>query len=418
MVTVIGLGFVGLTTALGFAELGNQVWGFDINKARLNGLRRGKIGFVEPRLEEMLASHVNNRFFLVDDLTAAVEKSEVIFICAGTPCSERGAVDLRQIISAVNSVLEALPLDHQRRVIAVKSTVPPGTCEDVLKPLARNYNLSDEEVSFVSNPEFLREGCCWEDFMNPSRIVIGTKDQASAQILSSYYSKLDAPVHIVSPQCAEFAKYLSNVMLATMISFSNELAYAAEIFGDIDIIEAFHTLHDDDRVKGGGIASYLYPGCGFGGYCLPKDLKAFSSALKERGYSSNLLNGVLQINDDVVERLCDRVAAQMRPGYSVGVLGLAFKPGTDDVRETPAARIIAGLRKRKVEKILAYDPLAAENFCISYPELGLRCVASAEALVSEASIIVIATAWEEFKTLDLSGKKLVDGRYMIRGGAE
>ena len=413
MVTVIGLGFVGLTTSLGLSELGYPVYGFDANSERLNSLKNKKLDFAEPDLEDQLCKHYNNSFFLDRSLAEAIQKSSFIFVCVGSPCNQDGSVDLRQVIEAVIQCLKCVPKDGIHRTIVIKSTVPPGTCKDVVEPMVRNCGYCDKELSVASNPEFLREGSCWNDFMKPGRIVIGADNQDSLNGLKTLYSSLDAPVHCVSLICAEFSKYLSNVMLASMISFANELAHAAKMFGNIDVISAFETLRNDARLKNSGIASYLYPGCGYGGYCLPKDISAFTAALNQRGYNSDFLNAVISVNDRVADRFCDEVAAVADVTETIGILGLAFKPGTDDVRDTAAARLIRGLQKKGYTSIVAYDPLALMTFQKYYSDLNVIYVKTSSEVLEQAKTIVIATAWDEFRFLDYTGKNLIDGRYMI-----
>ena len=414
MVTVIGLGFVGLTTSLGLSELGYPVYGFDANSERLNSLKNKKLDFAEPDLEDQLRKHYNNSFFLDRSLAEAIQKSSFIFVCVGSPCNQDGSVDLRQVIGAVNQCLKCVPKDGIHRTIVIKSTVPPGTCKDVVEPMVRNCGYCDKELSVASNPEFLREGSCWNDFMKPGRIVIGADNQDSLNGLKTMYYSLDAPVHCVSPSCAEFSKYLSNVMLASMISFANELAHAAKMFRNIDVISAFETLRNDERLKNSGIASYLYPGCGYGGYCLPKDISAFTAALNQRGYNSDFLNAVISVNDRVADRFCDEVAAVAAVTETIGILGLAFKPGTDDVRDTAAARLICGLQKKGYTSIVAYDPLALVTFQKDDPDLNVIYVKTSSEVLEQAKTIVIATAWDEFRFLDYTGKNLIDGRYMIK----
>lgn len=416
IISVIGLGFVGLTTALGMAELGHRVYGYDENQEKLKALRGGKIHFAEPCLESKLRQHKDQFFFLDCQMDEMISNSDCVFICVGSPCQEDGQVDLTQVTDALNHCLNYNPHDGRHRTYVIKSTVPPGTCKNVVKPMIRGRGFKDEEIGVASNPEFLREGKCWNDFMNPGRVVIGSDDMMSINLLRQIYLPLKAPIHCMSSNGAEFSKYLSNVMLATLISFSNELAYAAKCFGDIDVIETFETLHDDERLKGSGIASYLYPGCGYGGYCLPKDVQAFMSALMSTGYRSNLLDSVIAINSEVKQRFCDEISEIADPSMVIGVLGLAFKAETDDVRDTPAYHVIKGLQERGYASIVAYDPLAEESFKKSYPELKVEYFNTAEKLIDRSDIVVITTAWEQFKELDYKNKKVIDGRYMMKEG--
>lgn len=413
MVTIIGLGFVGLTTALGIAELGTPVFGYEIDSEKATRIKEQKAVISEPHLQAQLRLKSDKIFFVTNDLQHAVRQSNCLIVCVGTPCHDNGSVNLAQVISAVNSCLDYIPDDKVHRTITIKSTVPPGTCKNVVEPLIRARGFSDDLVSVASNPEFLREGCCWEDFMHPGRIVIGAENCDSAQTLKRIYEKLDTQFYIVSPSTAEYSKYLSNVMLATLISFSNEMAHAASVFQNVDIMEAFRCLHEDSRLKNSGIKSYLYPGCGYGGYCLPKDIQAFTAALQKAGYCSELLQSVISINDAAAERICDRVSQRVRKTDTIGILGLAFKPETDDVRDSAAARIIRSLVSRGYNNLTAFDPLANEAFRRRYPDLPIRYCDTANAVVENADAVIITTAWNSFRFLDYSNTILIDGRYMI-----
>lgn len=414
VVTVIGLGFVGLTTALGFAELGNKVYGYDINKSRMKALKNGHIEILEPFLEEKLKEHSNKRFYLSENMSEMMTMSDCIFICVGSPCNEDGSVDLSQVKTAIQSCLENIPSDGKYRTLVIKSTVPPGTCSRELMPLVMEKIPARDMLGLASNPEFLREGKCWEDFMSPSRVVLGSSDSKAIELLKELYKPLKVPMHCLSTNGAEFSKYLSNVMLATMISFSNELAYAAKCFGDIDIVKTFEALHDDFRLRNAGIASYIYPGCGYGGYCLPKDIQAFTTALGTVGYNSVMLQSVININNSVIERLCDEICEAAADDEVIGVLGLAFKPETDDVRDTASYHIIKSLIERGYSTVGVYDPAAMATFKSRYPELRVIYYNSAETLVDNSDVLVVATAWKEFAELDYKGKKIIDGRYIIK----
>lgn len=414
VISVMGLGFVGLTSALGFCSLGNKVYGFDKNPERLNTLKNNKIDFKEPYLPKIHAKYLNKKFFLDATLETAVKESELIFLCVGSPCQESGEVDLSQITDAVKEIISVLPDDGKHRSIVIKSTVPPLTCKNSVEPLVRASGISEERLSVASNPEFLREGYCWEDFTNPGKIIIGVKDEEAKKQLLALYKPMKNAIHVFSTNGAEFSKYLSNVMLSTLISMSNEFAAAADTFGDINIPAVFDALHDDSRLRNSGIASYIYPGCGFGGYCLPKDTKAFYAAMKNAGHDSKLIEEVLNINEEAAKRLSDKVTKNTNPADSIGVLGLSFKPGSDDVRETPSAKLISSLIAKGYKSIIAYDPIAIESFKKLYPSLDITYVTSAKEVFEKCSNIVIATAWTEFKTLDYTGKTVYDGRYILK----
>lgn len=415
-ITVIGLGFVGLTTALGLAELGHNVYGYDANSDKMHRFSMGNIDVCEPYLEQKLKQHLNNSFVLCDNLYEMVVSSDCFFICVGSPCKETGEADLQQVKDATSQILDKVPRDGKHRTLVIKSTVPPGTCSNIIRPMLEEHNFNSDTIGLASNPEFLREGVCWNDFINPGRIIVGSDDSRSITLLKQIYAPLNVPIYSLSTSGAEFSKYLSNVLLATLISFSNEMAYAAKCFGNIDIVSAFESLHDDHRLKNSGISSYIYPGCGYGGYCLPKDIRAFTAALNKAGYQSTLLETVTEINNNVIKRICDEICKSIDGTNTIGVLGLAFKPETDDVREAAAYYIIKTLINNGFSNIVAYDPVAIGKFKEHYPELSIEYASDASRIINYADVIVITTAWDEFKKLDFKNKRIVDGRYIIKKG--
>jgi UDPglucose 6-dehydrogenase len=273
-----------------------------------------------------------------------------------------------------------------------------------------------ETVGLTVNPEFLREGFAWNDFINPDRIVIGVSDDKSRDLLGKVYRSFDAPICFVSLNTAAFIKYLSNTLLSTLISFSNEMSMVADAIGDIDIKDAFKILHMDKRWSGSpaNMTSYVYPGCGFGGYCLPKDTQAFYSKSKESGYTPEIIGNVIKTNSKIREFISDKVAKLSSADSKIGILGLAFKPGSDDVRDTPAKYIIDGLLNRNRKNIYAYDPMAAELFKSNYSYDITYCKTLA-GLVENCDVLVLLTAWKEFidnKSL-FSGKTVIDARYVL-----
>jgi UDPglucose 6-dehydrogenase len=285
MITVLGLGFVGLTTGLGFAKKGFNTYGFDVDVERLNSLKNYNIPFHEPHLEDVLRETNNKTFSLETDFETAIKESEAIFLCVGTPSKEDGSADLKYIYAAIEQVL-AVETD-KFQVIITKSTVPPSTVSTKVIPFVKEKlsQFPNRKIGFASNPEFLREGYCWEDFIEPDRIVIGVDDEESKSVLDKIYQPFNAPIHYVTYNSAEFIKYLSNTLLSTMISYSNEMSMIANHIGDIDIPKAFRILHEDKRWYGtpAGMSKYVYPGCGYGGYCLPKDTSALVQASIEHG---------------------------------------------------------------------------------------------------------------------------------------
>lgn len=411
-ITVIGLGFVGLTTALGFADQGNLVFGVDVDLQRREQLSAGELPFQEPNLAEALARNSGKHFQLTADCAAAAKRSDFIFLCVGTPCEQDGQANLSSIFRAIDSLIPTLQ-SGGRRVLVLKSTIPPGTTAERILPYLKQRGVS-AELQVATNPEFLREGHCWEDFTRPDRVVCGVADQETATSLKALYAPFACPIYSVSYQTAEFIKYLSNATLATMISFSNEMSRIADQIGGIDVKAAFEILHEDRRWADGSMRSYVYPGCGYGGYCLPKDTRALYAQSRLHGYEPELLSRVIAVNEDMPRYVAEKIAAACRGAQRIGVLGLSFKPGSDDVRMSVAAPIIRRLLANGFE-IHAYDPAAAEQFQALY-QLGIVYHSNKEHLLEACGHIALLTAWEEFRDLNLRypDKIFVDCRYQMR----
>lgn len=415
MIAVVGLGFVGLTTALGFAHKGHKVYGFDNDPKRRKELKEGTVPFYEPSLGKYLNKYKDSRFFISGSLKEAVSKADVVFFCVGTPSMPDGKADIRFLKDAVKDSLRYIELGRYKTLV-IKSTVPPSTAKEAIKPLMEKAGFDvGKEVGLANNPEFLREGFAWEDFINPDRVVIGENDRRSGGVVEGIYKAFGAPIYRVSLNTAEFIKYLSNTLLSALISFSNEMSMAAHKIGDIDIPGAFKILHADRRWYGNpaGMTSYVYPGCGFGGYCLPKDTRAIYVISKSKGHEPTLIKEVLSVNEKIKRHIVDEIVKSAAKGDSVGILGLSFKPESDDVRDTPSKYIIEALLK-KGYKVIAYDPLAMENFRKEY-RLPIKYAASLEDVAKKSGVIVLLTAWNEFKLKKdmLRGKKIIDGRYFL-----
>ena len=301
MVTVVGLGFVGLTTALGFAEYGHKVYGIEVNEARMNTIRSGNLPFLEPGLDEALKRHLGKNFIPTTDWEAAVADSQCVYYCVGTPYGEDGQADLTYLYGAVEQTLHAIH-DDKFRVLVTKSTIPPSTTEKRIIPFLEERGVKvPERLGVANNPEFLREGHCWEDFTHADRIVLGVSDERSEAVLRKLYDKETAPVFCVSLNTGEFIKYLSNTSLACLISYANEMSMAADAIGGIDTATAFRILHMDKRWQTGTIRAYFYPGCGYGGYCLPKDTNAFYARTKDSGFDGQILKNTIRLNDEMPE---------------------------------------------------------------------------------------------------------------------
>lgn len=415
MVTVVGLGFVGLTTALGFAEYGHKVYGIEINKERMATIQSGKLPFLEPGLDEALVKHLGKNFIPTTDWETAVSDSECVYYCVGTPYGEDGQADLTYLYGAIEQTLDAIH-DDRFRVLVTKSTIPPSTTEKYIIPFLEKRGVKvPEQLGVANNPEFLREGHCWEDFIYADRIVLGVSDERSEKLLRDLYKKEKAPVCCVSLNTGEFIKYLSNTSLACLISFANEMSMAADAIGGIDVANAFRILHMDKRWQTGSIRSYFYPGCGYGGYCLPKDTNAFYARAKDNGFDGPILKHIIGINDGMPEVTAERIihAAGEDKTVCIGILGLSFNPGSDDVRDTPSAKIIRVLNEKGYRNVVAYDPVAMGEFK-KYYSLGCRYADTYEALLAEAETVAITTAWPQFADVKQKTKApVVDCRYML-----
>ena len=416
MITVIGLGFVGLTTALGFSEKGFKVFGYDIDKEKVEFIKNNQLPFYENGLDKALAENLGKNFCIVENLKNAIENSEVVFLCVGTPSDEKGHADLKYIKSALEEILKYTN-KNEKKVIVTKSTIPPATTQNEIVPYINSLGFEVGKNIFVANnPEFLREGFAWEDFISPDRIVIGAEDDFTKKTLRKIYEVFNVPIHIVSLNTGEFIKYLSNTFLSTLISYSNEMSMIADSIGNIDIKSAFKIFHEDKRWFGkpAGMKSYAYPGCGFGGYCLPKDTQALVKRAEEFGYKSKILSEVLNVNSEIKPHWIEKIKSSINNDAKIAVLGLSFKPESDDIRQTPALEILNLLIKNGYKKIIAYDPLANELFDKKY-HLPIEYADSMESAIKDVENVIILTGWKEFieKKDLLKNKTVFDMRYVL-----
>ncbi len=412
----MGLGFVGLTTALGFCEKEFKVYGYEIDHKKKQLFRQGKIPFYEAFLEEKLKKHMNKNFTLVDDLQQAVNQSKAIFICVGTPSNSDGSANIDYILEGINSILNCIKKPNYK-VLVIKSTIPPSTTSEHIKPHIKKQGFDvGVDIGLTNNPEFLREGYAWDDFIKPDRIVIGQEDDKSGEILERIYQSFNVPIFRVTLNTAEFIKYLSNTLLATLISFANEQSLIARSIGEIDIKKAFRVLHLDKRWFGtpAPMTSYVFPGCGFGGYCLPKDTMALVSLALKNSYSPELLNSTLKVNEVVKNFVVNDIVKKVEEKQNIGILGLAFKPNSNDVRDTPTKGIIEGLLQKGYKNLIAFDPMAMEEFKKAY-ELPIEYSPSLEELLLRVDYVVILTAWNEFIKNEkiIKEKNVFDYRYIF-----
>lgn len=417
MIAVIGLGFVGITTALGFAYKGYKVYCFDIDRVRMSKLKKGIIPFYEPQLKELLLEYKDKRLILCDTIEEAVNKADIVIYCVGTPSSQSGKANLAFLKSAIIESLKFIRPKKRYTTLVIKSSVPPSATKEFVKPILEKRGFKvGMDIGLVNNPEFLREGFAWEDFIKPDMIIIGQCDDKSGRIVEKIYKPFKAPIRRVSLNTAEFIKYLSNTFLSNLISFSNEMLMAAEAIGGVDVPAAFGAVHLDKRWYGNPalMITYLFPGCGFGGYCLPKDVRAIYNVAKRKGYNAALLKNILSVNEKIKRHFVEKVYRSIVKNKNVGVLGLSFKPGCDDVRESPAKDIIKMLIGKGVKNIIAYDPMAMDNFKKEY-KLPIKYSNNLEGLIKKCDSLVIITAWKEFKDKRAlyKGKKVIDGRYFL-----
>jgi len=388
-ISTIGTGYVGLVSAACLAAIGHDVIAVDIDEDKISMLQSGKVPIFEPGLEKVISKATSlGRLQFSADVSGGVAASDVIFITVGTPSDQNGAADM----TAVKAVAVTLAKSMERyKVIVDKSTMPVGSSKLVAKIIQENQP-TPVEYDVISNPEFLREGSAVEDFLNPDRIVIGTDSERAAGIMSELYSPIKAPLMITDPASAEMIKYASNCFLATKVSFINAMANICESV-NADIKEVALGMGYDRRIG----FEFLRAGPGFGGSCFPKDSRAMLSIAKANGYDFHLLQGVLDVNSKQQSIIVDWINELLDKKSRVGILGLAFKPNTDDMRDSPAINIIAGLQA-KGHEIVAFDPVAIDN---AHNYLSNVTYATGPYEVAEGSdIIVLITEWEEFKYLD------------------
>ncbi len=391
-ISVIGVGYVGLVTSACFADLGNRVVALDIDEAKIEGLKRGELPIFEPGLEELVARNVSaGRLCFTTSYEDALSEAGFVFIAVGTPSGVDGEADLKHVRSAAISIAENMVSPV---IVVNKSTVPVGT-GDWVAEIIKAHQPSPIEFSVVSNPEFLREGAAISDFMAPARIVLGSFDHDAADKIAQLHLALRAPIVVCDLRTAEMIKYASNALLATKISFMNEIANICEALG-ADVKEVAAGMGYDPRIG----PHFLDAGLGFGGSCFPKDVLALAYMAEEKGRNSQLLQAVMDINTDrrrqIVEKTVDLVGDLN--GKVVGLLGLTFKPNTDDLREAPALDVAQRLIKGGAI-VKAYDPVGMERA----KDL-LTNVEMAEdpyLLAQDCDVLIICTEWNEFKQLDL-----------------
>jgi UDPglucose 6-dehydrogenase len=401
---VIGTGYVGLVTAAGFAELGNDVYCIDIDEAKIDGVKQGRIPIYEPGLAELVERH-RGRLHFSTNLGGALEHARLLFVAVGTPPTYSGDADL----SAVHAVVEAMPASD-RHALVMKSTVPVGTGATIKRLFAEQ----GKGFSYVSCPEFLKEGSAVKDFLAPDRVVIGDDGDWAGDAVVELYAPLDAPLVRTDIKSAEMVKLASNAFLATKISFINEIANVCEETG-ADVVEVAKGMGLDDRIG----PKFLQAGIGFGGSCFPKDVTALKQLAGNSRYHFQLLNSVIEVNELQKRRVMAKLEKHLGSlvGKEIGLLGLAFKPNTDDMREASSLVLSARLQAAGA-RVRVYDPVAeAEARKLIR---GVEFKDSAMAVGEGADALVLVTEWPEFAEMDLAelagamrGNLLIDGRNFL-----
>ena len=394
-IAVIGTGYVGLVTGACFAEFGVDVTCVDIDAEKIARLSAGEMPIYEPGLEQLVTKNMQSgRLIFTTDIKQAVEQALVIFLAVGTPPKSDGSPDLSFVEAAARSVA-----DHMNgyKVIVTKSTVPIGTGE-YLRKIIREHQKSQLTFGIVSNPEFLREGAAISDFMRPDRVVLGSRDDEAIAIMRDLYRPLyliEAPFVLTSLEAAELTKYAANAFLATKISFINEIANLCESIG-CDVHDVARAIGMDRRIG----SKFLHPGPGFGGSCFPKDTEALASLAREFGRDSIIVDAVIEVNRRQRQAMVPKIEKLVGDlkGKTIAILGLAFKPETNDMREAPAIDIIIGLMERGAT-VQAYDPVAMREAAEVLPQVNYA--ADEYEAVTDADALVFVTEWNQFRALDM-----------------
>jgi UDPglucose 6-dehydrogenase len=425
-ITVLGMGHVGLPTALGLAELGWQVFGADDVPEKVEQLKSGRATFYEPEMQELLSKHLaSGRFQPTRDVDAAIAGSKVIFVCVGTPQRDDGAADLSQIEAVARTIARNL---NGYKLVVEKSTVPASTSERMKRTINRYARLDHSagaknggapvRFDVASNPEFLQEGKAIQNFFHPERIVIGVESDQARELLEEIYRPLQCPIVVTDLATAELIKHSANAFLSTKISFINMISDICESVG-ADVQKVADGIGLDPRIG----RQFLNAGIGFGGYCFPKDLRALIYLAQEHGVPCGILSAVEEVNLRRIEVFLDKLrhALWVLQGKTIGVLGLAFKPLTDDIREAPAIRVVEAVIKEGA-KVRLYDPEAMPNAQHLLPEEPGRVVyaRSAYEAAQGAHALLVVTEWDEFRALDWNQIReamevpvLVDGRNLL-----
>jgi UDPglucose 6-dehydrogenase/GDP-mannose 6-dehydrogenase len=435
-ICVVGTGYVGLVSGACLAEVGHEVVCVDLDAAKVEQINRGLPPIHEEGLGALLTKHAGSRLQATTSLPRAMAGAEVVLICVGTPFDGQ-TIDLTYVRQVSRDIGAVLKTQSGYCVVTVKSTVVPGTTDTVVREELERASGKKAGADFGlgMNPEFLAEGVAVEDFMFPDRIVVGGIDERSIDVLASMYGMFtETPLMRTSTRTAEMIKYTSNAFMATMISFSNEIARICDGIGELDATEVFKGLHlmkhltrrdSNGQLKTASAASFLWAGCGFGGSCFPKDVRAIAAHAGHRGVATPILDAVLEINRTQPDRMLSMLEERIGDlqGKRVTVLGIAFKPGTDDIRNSPALPIIGAL-VREGARVVAHDPVAIETGRKGLVEFGIdprrvRLEPDLEAALAESDAVMLVTSWPQYREAPAlmhricSTAPLIDGRRLI-----
>lgn len=417
-ISVIGTGYVGLVTGACFADMGNDVWCVDVDHEKIEALKKGVIPIYEPGLEELVRSNYRKkRLNFMTDIKEAICHTQICFIAVGTPMGEDGGADLQYVLSVAKSIGECM---QQHMYIVDKSTVPVGTARKVAKEIQSQLDKRGSDLTFdvISNPEFLKEGTAVADCTRPDRIVIGVDNEEAEHIMRELYLPYVRNTEnfiIMDVASAEMTKYAANALLATKISFINEIANICERVG-ADVNKVRKGIGSDSRIG----YSFIYPGCGYGGSCFPKDVQALINTCEQNGYHARILESVQEVNEDQKKVLVNKIIEHYGQDLSdktYTIWGLAFKPDTDDMRQAPAITIIRELSKRGA-KLQVYDPKAMEEAKQHYLKdiAGITYFDSKYEAVKGADALILVTEWKEFRSPDFwELKKLLKQPVMYDG---
>lgn len=401
--TVIGTGFVGVVTAAVFSDFGNKVWGLDIDLQKIASLKKGKVPFFEPGLKELLQKSLKKgNLDFTTDYSKAISESDLIMIAVGTPSAPDGQADLKFVLSAAKSLA---PVIKPGAIIALKSTVPPGTNITVENEIKKHTKTNFHVVSL---PEFLKEGTAVHDTLNPDRIVIGATNKEVIKKLKQLHQPLGGKFIVVKPQSAQMSKYAANAYLAQRITFINQISNLCETSG-ADVEEVIQAMGPDKRIG----THYWYPGLGYGGSCFPKDVRELAAYSKSVGENQSLFIKIDDLNANRIPKIMDRFGQRIN-GWQhkkIAVLGLSFKPNTDDIREAPSLKVIPYLKKN-LAQVTGYDPKAGELVKKALGELQLAD--SPYSAANQADAVIILIEWPELVSLDLDRlKQLMKGNILI-----